>query len=70
MHKSRLEKLEARLTPAKPRRLLVATVPPGGTVEAVAEANDFPLLGDDIVVVIKKPDGCPAGTIRAYEDAE
>ena len=69
MHRSRLEKLEARLTPAKPRRLLVATVPPGVTVEEVAEANEFPLMDDDVVVVIKKPDGCPAGTIRRYEDA-
>lgn len=69
MRANRLAKLEERLCPAQPRRLLIATVPSGRTVEDVAEANGFPLLGDDVVVVIQKPDGCPAGTMRQYRDA-
>lgn len=70
MHRAtRLEKLEERLTPYRARRLLIATVPPGMSAEKVAEANGFPLLDDDIIVVINKPEGCAAGTIRRCEDA-
>lgn len=59
---ARMMRLEGR----QPVRLVVATVAPGSSLEAVAEGQGFPLRPSDLLVTVNKPAGCPAGTIAAY----
>lgn len=56
----RLNALEGATTA---RRLVVATVPPGATLQSVTEAAGFDLQPSDMVVIINKPEGCP-GSVR------
>lgn len=59
----------ARLEVGRSKRVVVITVPDGGTAEQVAEANGFALQPSDLVVAINKPGGCAAGTVRLCGDA-
>lgn len=56
----------ARLEGGQLARLVVASVAPGSSLEAVAEAQGFALRPSDLLVSVMKPEGCPAGQIRAY----
>jgi hypothetical protein len=62
---ARLNRLEDR----QPCRMVVATVPPGLSLEAVAEAQGFKLWPSDLLVTVNKPEGCPAGQIAAHGGA-
>ena len=61
---NRLAALEGRSL----QRIVVATVAPGSSLGAVADANGFALHPSDLLVSICKPEGCKAGTIKAYGD--
>lgn len=60
MMRNRLAKLEATTS----SRTVVATVPHGATFMDVAVAAGFDPLPTDTVVIINKPEGCPAGSLR------